>query len=238
MMLAVLMVGIVISFNPRKFTEFIKIILFTHIAAFCVGGMGMALFYFTNISSVVGNMVSFTVKDFSIKILLFVFCFTYIFIKVTLGWFKRVLIKKQTFYPVKIFFENTDVDFMALVDTGNSLHDPLSNAPVIVAEFNSIKDFLPKEIRLIFYENKENDLSYIISNIDQDFSKRIRMIPFESLGEHNGMLLGFRPDKVEISKEESVITIEDVIIGIYNFKLSKDNAYQGLLNPEVIYNRG
>lgn len=232
----VLILGILYTFSPKSIKEFFKLILFFYISAFSVGGLGIALFYFSNITTVIGNNISFNVKDFSIKILVVVSCITYIFIKLSSSWYKRVIVKKQTFYQTKIFIDGENILFNALLDTGNSLSDPLSDYPVIIAEFNTIKELLPNNIKLLFYENKENEIMSVISDIGDSFQKRIRMIPFESIGKKDGILLGFRPDKVEINKENSVITLSEVIIGIYNFSLSKDNAYQGLLNPIVILN--
>jgi stage II sporulation protein GA (sporulation sigma-E factor processing peptidase) len=62
------------------------------------------------------------------------------------------------------------------------------------------------------------------------------MIPFASIGSQNGMLFGFRPDEVEVISEDKTDTFKDVVVGIYNFSLSAEGKYQGLLNPEMITN--
>jgi stage II sporulation protein GA (sporulation sigma-E factor processing peptidase) len=121
------------------------------------------------------------------------------------------------------------------VDTGNSLRDPLSHAPVIVAEFDSVKAFLPDSIKLLFYEKQENSLqNLLMSAHGDDFTGRLRMIPYESLGKQNGLLIGFRPDRVEIMTDKNTIALSEVVIGIYNRSLSRNGDYQGLLNPELI----
>ena len=48
------------------------------------------------------------------------------------------------------------------------------------------------------------------------------------------MLIGFKPDKVIIEQIENKKEIADIIIGIYNSKLSKDESYSALLHPEII----
>lgn len=231
----ILMLGIMAAFQPKDVKEFFKLILLAHTAAFSLGGLSIALFYFTNISNVIGNMVGVTIRHFSFKILLASSCLFYILSKLALAWYKERVIRKQICYPITIFFENNDVSLNALLDTGNSLRDPLSNEPVIIAEFNTIKEFLSDELRLIFYEKRENDYSSLISHIeDSNLSGRFRMIPFISLGKQNGMLIGFKPDKVLVESEKGSALLNNVVVGIYNFKLSADGAYQGLLNPEVI----
>ncbi|MDK2789208.1 MAG: hypothetical protein PWP07_2453, partial [Epulopiscium sp.] len=60
---------------------------------------------------------------------------------------------------------------------------------------------------------------------------------FSSLGMPNGMLVGFRPDQVEVIEHDNTSTVlKDVVIGIYNQRLSKDNRYQALLHPDIFHN--
>jgi len=233
-MMFVLIAGLFAAFSPKNIKELLKLIVLSNISAFCVGGMGVGLFFYTNLPNLIGNMVDFYVEDFSLKLLLIISSTTYIVIKLSIGWLKRVLIKKQKFYNAKIYMEDKIVDLMMLVDTGNSLHDPITKTPVIIAEFNSIKSFLPNDLKVIYYEKKEEDFNQITACQDFDFIKRIRVIPYASLGKQNGILFGFRADKLEINMGEKSLETNDVIIGIYNFKLSKNDHYQGLLNPELI----
>lgn len=233
--LVILMSGLLLAFHPRKVKEFIKLIVISHIAAFSVGGLGIALFYYTNISSIIGNYLSVAVGNFSFKILLAASSISYVIIKLSIGWIRRVMIKKQTFYNIKIYFDKDDLTLNTLMDTGNSLTDPIGKLPVIVTEFEAVKDILPDGLKLVFYEKKEDNFDYILEQIEnEDFKYRIRMIPYVSIGQKNGMLIGFKPDRVEVFKENKTVSIKDVIIGIYNFKLSGDGSYQGLLNPEIL----
>lgn len=234
-LIAILMLGIKITFDAKSIREFLKLTVIFNIVSFCVGGMGIAIFYYTNISDVIGNMVGFYIEDFSFKILISVSCFTYLILKIAVNWYKKYAIKKQKFYCIKVFFDDCVEEFVSLVDTGNSLSDPLTENPVVIAEFNSIKAFLPDEIKLLYYENNEPALLTVDFNNDALFYRRIRLLPFSGIGKQNGILLGFRPDRVEIITDDKSIISENIIIGIYNFKLSQNNSYQGLLNPEILY---
>jgi len=57
------------------------------------------------------------------------------------------------------------------------------------------------------------------------------MIPFNSIGKTSGMLIGFRPDQVMVGAKNSR---QDVVIGIYNDKLTPDGRYQALLSPDLL----
>lgn len=137
--------------------------------------------------------------------------------------------------PLKIAFGNGTTELSALVDTGNSLYDPLTNSPVVVVEFSAIKNILPMEIQSIFDESKENDLDSVTKIVsDSRWLSRFRLIPFTSLGKENGMLIGFRPDYIEVGENTEKKGVTDVIIGIYNRALSKNNNYNALLSPELV----
>lgn len=228
----ILMIAIMITFKPSNIKELLKFLFLSHVSAFAIGGAGMALFYYTNLSNVIGNMISFNIKNFPFKILLIATATSYIVIKLSLNWIKAIFSKTKVFYPVKIYFNNEQIDLNALVDTGNSLHDPTTNEPVIVVEFAVIKKLLPDCMKLIYYEDKENDLNSIAYSLDNTKIK-IRMIPFSSLGVKSGMLIGFKPDIVEIQNNNDKLTFKNIIIAIYNYNLSKDGTYQALINPEI-----
>ena len=230
--LIILMLGILVAFNPKKLSELIKLILYCHISAFAVGGVGMAVFYFTNVSDFLGSMIGVSINNFSLKLLITSTALVYIFIKIFGEMIKNQLSLKQSFCPVTISLNEEDISVNALIDTGNTLYDPLTGNPVIVAEFTKVKKFLPLNIQNIYYEHLDTDMINLVSHLNQeDFSKRLRMVPFKSLGKENGMLMGFKPDKVTVLQNGKNIEIQSVIIGVYNNALSNDGAYHALLSP-------
>ncbi|MDR1537878.1 MAG: sigma-E processing peptidase SpoIIGA [Clostridiales bacterium] len=230
-----LMIGVWVAYLPTKAIAFIKLIAMSYAASFFIGGIGTALFYSTQFNNILGSIADVTVNHFSLPILVIASVTFYAVFKIASVWLDSRALKRQLCLSVRIFFGERECEFNALVDTGNSLRDPLSHCPVIVAEFDSVKNFLPDSMKLIFYEKQENDLQHLLAGAEgSTFSGRLRMIPYESLGRKNGLLIGFRPDKVEIDNGKGVILLQDVVIGIYNFTLSSDGGYQGLLNPEMI----
>ena len=64
-------------------------------------------------------------------------------------------------------------------------------------------------------------------------SYKIKIIPFSSLGNDNGLLIGFKPDYIKIYNEEEIVR-DDVIIGVYNGKLTKNNLYTSLIGLNVL----
>lgn len=189
----------------------------------------------TAMASGTANSAASGASGVSLSLLIVCILIAYVLIKLGLRLIEGVTIKKQMLCPVTIYIGENNMSLQALVDTGHTLHDPLNNAPVIIAEFESVKELLPDRVRLMFYEKQENDLSGILTaTAGSRFYERIRMIPFASLGLSNGMLIGFRPDRVYLSTAQRDHHREDVVVGIYNKKLSGDGRYQGLIGPELV----
>jgi len=246
-----IMIGVKITFGPKRVGEFVTLSVMACIVTCALGGLGFSLYY-TNLPKQLEATLGLTVVRFSFLLLLASTAAFYVIIKLCLVFYNRRLVRKQVFYPMKIYCGEDSVGLTALLDTGNTLREPLSQKPVIIVEFGTVKDFMPDAFKLAFYESGEACPQapaaglYEPDGTDPDgapgpaggFAARLRMIPFASIGKENGMLIGFRPDKTEIIRENGRAAPCDVIIGIYNRKLSADGAYQCLLNPEIIAQAG
>jgi len=98
----------------------------------------------------------------------------------------------------------------AILDTGNSLHEPLSFRPVVVVDFHSIRDYLPKSLAdaVIGWQSVE-DMS--LDSIPDSIMERISLIPYNTVA-GSGMMMGVRPDYCELWVGRSWHRV-DVIIG-------------------------
>lgn len=123
---------------------------------------------------------------------------------------------------MKFFGKNKKIK--SLIDSGNLLKDPISGKDVIVVEENVIKDMIDKEdLRII---RNINACKYI-GDIDE-CKYKVKIIPFNSLGNSSGMLCGIRPDKVKIYYDDEVF-IKDVILGIYFGSLNCSDEYSSII---------
>lgn len=232
--IALSLVMLIVAFKLRTFKDFFKLLGFFYVVTFVFGGAALGLYYFTNdvISIEKG---AFIIKNYPIKNLVMVCIFIVILFR-TIWMLIRVRISQaELLYKVEIQFDEKKVIVEALMDTGNTLMDPISQCPVLVVEFLKIKDVLPPEIRVIFDQFLENNLEVVTQIMaNSSWIGRFRMIPFTSLGKPNGMLIGFKPDSVRVLVHEDWRRIERIIIGIYNNKLTKDKHYQALIHPEIV----
>lgn len=226
---------VAIAFSFQRFTAFFKTMVMFYISTFIFAGAGFAFLYFNHSGGFIRD--GFFYVYWNSKWTVMVLCVATVGIIVKIFWemIQSRLVKDRLLLPLKIAFENGIINLSALVDTGNALFDPLTHSPVIVVEFNAIKSILPEEIQNIFEESKEDDLvrvTKIVSN--SSWFSRFRIIPFTSLGKENGILIGFKPDYIEIGDKNERKGVTDVIVGIYNKALSKGENYNALLSPDLV----
>lgn len=230
--LSLTMLLVAYEFNSLK--EYIKILGAFYAVTFVFGGAALGLYYFSEDTIDISGGI-FYLKNYPIKIL---FISTTLVIIIFRGlWIiiKNRQIRSKLLYKVAIEFDKKSILVMALLDTGNALCDPISQAPVIVVEYQQIKSILPLEVRMVFTSEQENDLAFVTKMIAScSWVERFRMIPYTALGKNNGMLIGFRPDRVLVFMDEKWRVINNTIIGIYNQRLSKDEQYHALIHPEII----
>jgi stage II sporulation protein GA (sporulation sigma-E factor processing peptidase) len=227
---------IAITFSPNKFVSFVKILIIFYISTFIFAGASFALIYLNNQGALVKNGMIYIYWQSKWTTIFLSIITALIILKIFQEIIQYKLIRENLLTKLRIKFESKQTDIAALIDTGNSLYDPLSNMPVIIVEFNAIKDILPSEICSIFDGCMENDFKTITDRLySSKWFTRFRLIPFSSIGKENGMLIGFKPDYVEIGDDDTEKKgISDVIIGIYNHTLSKGEHYKALLSPDLV----
>jgi stage II sporulation protein GA (sporulation sigma-E factor processing peptidase) len=226
---------IAITFSPRKVLPFLKTLVIFYISTFIFAGAALAFLYFNQQGGFVRNGIIYVFGQSRGSLMFFGIVTVGIIVKIFMEVIQSRINKDKLLIPVKIAFDNRIIGLPALVDTGNSLRDPLTNIPVMVVEFKALEELLPSEIRSIFENSKEDDLNCVTATISTSrWFSRFRLIPFSSLGKENGMLIGFKPDFIEVGEEEEKRDIKNVIVGIYNRSLSGNDKYKALLGPELV----
>lgn len=223
-----------VTFTAKTIKQFFRLILSFYLINFSFAGALFAAMYFTDVGVKLGAIVSNGVFYFNLPLATLLISSGIAYIIIMLGFKiaeKRGFMIKSRM-GISIGLDGKSVDIYALVDTGNALSEPISQMPVVVAEMDCLKNILPDWLCSEFL-NKSNDDVEILSRIicSEQSEIKLRLIPFSSLGKENGMLVGFKPDFIKIKDEDKTFT--DVIVGIYNKQLSKNNDYNALLHPQL-----
>lgn len=133
---------------------------------------------------------------------------------------------------IKVSNNGKQEKIRAMIDTGNFLKDPITNSPVVIIEKSRLNNLLPKRI----LENTNDIMNGKYEFLEEEliYVSKFRVLPFSSLGKQNGMLLGFKVDSIEAQINEEEIERTDVIIGIYDKRLSNKKDYEGLIGLNYI----
>lgn len=216
---------VVLGLYPQGLKEFKKVFLYFYAISFLVAGATIASSYlFTN---------EYTMFSFSyLWLLAGGFCALLVGLYAS-KYLTSSLIPSLLRYKVRIRFAESSCEGEGFLDTGNSLKDPLTNKPVIVAEYDFIKSCLPSDLRQMM--NVPVDEGEMIEKLTTStWANRLRLIPFSSIGKRNGLLVGVRADEILIKQGNNPLLQKNVIIGIYLDKLSSENSYQMLIPAEII----
>lgn len=231
-------VGMVaVAFMPVNIKRFTAITAIFYIISFTLGGLFIGILFFLSSSPFYSYLIN--LSDLISRYFyqgLALTAAAYILVTKFAGRLLHKRLSQSVFLvPVKVLFEGSEVEVQALIDTGNRLQDPLSRTPVVIVEYGAIKEMFAVEIRRAFEHSPDLDLMLILDSIYQtSWSTRFRVIPFTSLGRENGILVGFKPDKIEIFNEGVQVSTSNVIVGIYRQELSPEGGYRALLHPDVL----
>ncbi len=99
--------------------------------------------------------------------------------------------------PVRAELLGRTAEFMALVDTGNSLSDPATGAPVMLA--------CPQALRPLFRENTGLFSAGAVELLElaqrvPELKGRLRLVPYSAVGA-SGLLPAFRPESLTVDGE-------------------------------------
>lgn len=222
-----------IAFYPQNVKQLCKYILIFYLTSFVFGGAAFAFIYIVKPQETLMKDGLF-LGTFSMKTILLSALIAFFVIITAFTIVKSKISKKDMFCNVKIKLNEKIIEAKAMLDTGNLLKEPITNTPVIVVEHTLLYDCIPKEI----LNNMDNilggDFEKVPDEVKMKYIPKLKVIPFSSLGKQNGMLLGIRPEYVEILEYDKISRKENVIIGIYNKSLTKRGEYRALLGIDLL----
>lgn len=221
---------IMISFPNIKFRKIIKNIMYFYLVSFTFGGISFMLLFLVNPENVIlkNNHLSGT---YPIKIAVMGGILGFVVINIISKMIVNRITQKSMICEIEIFYKGKNKKIKTMIDTGNLLKEPITQKDVIIVEKNSLEDIIEED----FFKNIKNIVKgkFLESNNKKNYSYKFNIIPFSSLGNDNGILIGFKPDYVKIYEDEEKI-IKDVFIGIYDGKLTKTNLYTSLIGLNIL----
>lgn len=128
----------------------------------------------------------------------------------SIRFLRRLVNWEKQMVTVKLQIHGQYIWLRALVDTGNSLYEPMSQKPVMLAESACIRAYFKNE----------------------DMAK-IRLVPYHCVGKRSGILYAFPIDAMEI--KELKLLQKSVLVAFYDGVIG--HGCQALLHPDMLANQ-
>ncbi len=110
------------------------------------------------------------------------------------------------------------VELTALLDTGNTLTDPASGRPVLVAEGERVAHLFPAD-------HRPGPAAALARLGTGEWSRRFRLLPYRSVGVERGLLLAVRADALELNGRDR----GPVLVALSPTPVSDGGGYQALI---------
>lgn len=211
---------IFVAFWEKNFKIFLKTFLCFLLLTFITAGVAIVTllffsgdFYITPITFYTTNTVLHTTLIASNVMILLGIEFP--------RWISRWKVKLCSSVKVKIKTQMGLKELDAIIDTGNSLFDPVTKLPVAIANYEDIKDLL------------SNELNLALNGLYNQCTEMIYMIPYRCIGQENGVLFGFKPIDLIVQKQ-SVSNSYECIIAVAKPEFKKSQTHFVLLHPIML----
>ncbi|MCR4399010.1 MAG: sigma-E processing peptidase SpoIIGA [Firmicutes bacterium] len=132
---------------------------------------------------------------------------------------------------VRVVLDGAVAEMTGFVDTGNRLADPVTGDPVLVAEYSAIRALIPEGVRDAV---ASGDLAALACSSNCRFLSRMRVLPFTTLGEDRGIMIGFRPDSIVVECKGREYAPTRGVVAVCRGPLCPDGLYNALLHPDIL----
>ena len=220
-----------VAFYPQNVKKMYKQLVMFYVTTFTFGGVATYLIYVLKPQNIIIKNGMY-VGTYVLKVIFLGAIVGTAILFVAFKLAKNKITKKDMICKIKIKINGKEKVLDAMVDTGNMLKEPITGTPVAVVERTSLYDLLPKEILNNTESILGGDFGKIPEDIKNEYIPKLKIIPFASLGRQNGMLVGIKPDKIEVINEQKEKN-KNAIIGIYNKSLTKRGEYKALIGLEL-----
>ena len=222
---------IFVAFQPKNVKNMCRQLVLFYVTTFTFGGVATYLIYVLKPQNIIIKNGMY-VGTYVLKTIFIGAIVGTIILTIAFKMVKSKLSKKDMICKIKIKFNGKEEILDAMVDTGNMLKEPITGTPVVVVERTSLYDLLPKEILNNTESILGGDFEKIPEDIKKEYIPKLKIIPFASLGKQNGMLVGIKPEKIEVINEQMEEN-KNAIIGIYNKSLTKRGEYKALIGIDL-----
>lgn len=221
-----------VALNPKTIKKCLKQLIIFYLTSFTFGGTAFALLYFIKPSEILMKNGVY-IGAYPLKIAILGGIVGFVTIVVAFKTVRGRITSRNMYCKTRIQIGGKEIESVSMIDSGNLLREPISGDPVVIVETSILQNIIPSQILNNIKEITEGKME----QIPIEYASKLRIIPFTSLGMPNGILLGLKIDKLIIEHDDEEIENNEIIMGLYNKKLSKTDKYTSLIGINLIERR-
>ncbi|MGN1401751.1 MAG: sigma-E processing peptidase SpoIIGA [Bacillus sp. (in: firmicutes)] len=228
---------ILVTFGYHRMKFYVKACLFFYLVTFLAGGILMGLHFLFSYKIVAADVSFFYgTKSFGDPI-----SWLFVMIGFPAGWIFSARafselessgMLKDQFVTVTIKIKDTQINCVGFIDTGNQLHEPFTNVPVMILSVRHYLEQLPADVAQLL---RDPSFAHDFDAMSQCFwGERVRIIPYKVVGQEQQMLLAFRPDWIEIEQGGKKGMVNKGLVAMSVQTLSHEDAFRCIVHPRMM----
>ncbi len=140
---------------------------------------------------------------------------------------RRMQSRTKYIYEVTLARGGRKIRLKGLLDSGNRLVQPGTLRPVHIADF--------EEMQKLLSEEETRELAGLLQlKAEQAASGKFTLIPFQSIGNGEGVLPAILLDGICIKHGESAWSTKGVLVAVSKTAVSSRGEYQMILHPHIL----
>ncbi|SMG13488.1 sigma-E processing peptidase SpoIIGA [Paenibacillus aquistagni] len=234
---------LMVAFGFHQFGYFFRNLLAFYFSAFVIAGGAIGIQYLlqdATLWAVFQHTASDVVQEklkFGAALLMIGLCCAYGLYRLSWGQQKQQAQMNSFLVQVEIGIGGQVCSCTGLIDTGNSLKEPLSGAPVMITDVELWQGILPASwLKAVREGDVLNGLNEACSEEEKGVvdEAKLRIIPYRGVNANSQWMIGFKPDYIHITYDQSIYRITQAIIGLDSGKLSADQQFQAIVHPDMV----
>ena len=208
---------VLLAFPFERLASYGRTLLFFLAANLLFGGGMYAFYAFTNAGSHMRTANGIYYMDLPLWLLLVL---SFGFYGLVRGFFHLLDRRKEKSFLHTLWVDGTQL--LALLDTGNSLYDPISLQPVVLCEWDALP--LPEALlRAVLH----GDATALPGLLEQFPALHLRLLPYTDATGARTLLYAYKPKELKIDGQERT-----ALVALTLQALSPDRRFQALLHRD------
>lgn len=216
---------ILMIFKPNTLKMFIKVFLISHFAAFLIGGAVFNSYYICLALGIVHSL--------SMIIPILIGGMICLIIYLSSNFIRKRFIMPHFEYDLSLCKDGEHIQLKGFLDSGNCLYTLSSHKPVSVVPYEDVKPLLSEGEKGVMSECFKYGIQESLNKVHQEMAK-IYLIPYESIGCKEGILLGIVVDHMTISKGAYCQVFDKCVIGVVQNQVFNRQNYSALIHPDYL----